>query len=179
MPFTAEDARTARNIWGVDNYEDTNQYLRHGERPQWAAGDPAEFRQFRTDIEAFTAKIRSVPPLKHAARTYRGVAGTEAIFGPPGSMTGRPFTDKGFVSVSSDHDSAAFYTQGEAGGAVVTVDIPAGMRALRFGKDTGGGEGFHEYVLPPGTRFAVLSDKMVDGTRQIRLMVGGQPRGRT
>lgn len=171
MPVSEDEAARIKNVWWMDNYQDTNDLLRHGTRPDWAANQPAEFKQFREDTKFFAAKIRAAEPFHHTARMYRGVSNAETVFGPPGSMVGKMVTDKGFVAASSSRHSAEFFTEAGEDPAVVTVDVPAGMRAWRADL-----EGMKEYTMPPNTRFKVTSDQTVAGQRQISLMVAAQPK---
>jgi hypothetical protein len=86
-------------------------------------------------------------------------------------MTGKLLTDKGFVAASSSRHPAEFFTESGEDPALVVIDVPAGMRAWRADL-----EGMKEFTMPPNTRFKVMSDKVVAGQRQVRLMVAGQPR---
>jgi hypothetical protein len=67
------------------------------------------------------------------------------------SAAGRVFKDNGYVSTSTE--------SGFGGNTKIQIKVPAGAKVLKVG-DHGGvqGHGEHEFLLPRGSRFKVLSD---------------------
>ncbi len=165
--LSRDEGNAAESAWyGSENYKNTNAYLRKGKLPSYLDEDPAapwlHKDRFIEDIDAFQAAIMRSPAFTRDALAYRGVRGN-GPFGKPGTAKGKTFTDKGFVSVTSDSSIAAEYGQKSSGmpDTVILVQIPQGAHALKSappGSNDPAASETQEYTLPAGTHFAVTSD---------------------
>lgn len=104
---------------------------------------------------------------------YRGMAGVSRIFpggGEPGSLVGRTFRDKGFVSTSADRAIASDFAVGERfgeEGVLLEVRVPRGTHAIQVSSDTFNGRApsakpEQEILLDRSLRYRVVSDEMRD-----------------
>lgn len=110
-------------------------------------------------------------PLRQPIEVHRGVNNTSEIFGEPGSMVGGTFSDKAYLSTSADPTVVGGFAKSD----VVTgnkdlgelhIHVPAGAKAI---KPLARAVEEKEILLPRNSNFRVLSDRVVDGKRQIEL----------
>lgn len=151
-PTPAEAAAVTR-IWYGDTAAATNRRLREGP----GADTPPTFT---ADTSAFTGLIDRSPAFDKPAVMWRGTYGGTQMFGPPGTATGKTFSDKGYVSVSAAEDTALKY-----GDTLVRVHVPPGAHALRAGQEIWDAApaiqnqgGKQEYTLAPGSSYRVTAD---------------------
>ena len=116
--------------------------------------------------DALDSMIESAPPLKHNIQVLRGVDYSDDVFGPVGSMTGKVFSDKGFVSTTTDDKVQKRFSMAN-NSAAMKIKVPAGTRAISLG--FGGDKREREILLPRGSRFKVISDVLNGKTRHIEL----------
>jgi hypothetical protein len=108
------------------------------------------------------ALARSV--VAEPVRVLRGVHSSSTFLGEPGSLAGSTITDHGFVSVTTQQRTADFFaSDGGDDPAFFEILVPAGLQAMRLGRDIGEAE----VLLPRGSRFLVTADRVVDGVRRI------------
>lgn len=185
---TPEEAKAARNVWYSDTFSYTNDYLRHGTKPSVSSHNAIEAlhggygegrlrlpsgaatnEEYVKQVKLLDGMMRRATPFSRPAVMYRDVSSPDQVFGPVGSMKGRVFSDPGFMSATSDPDSAERYGK-EASGEVpdkIVMRIPAGGGGMRsqpqFSPDHAREK---EFTFPPGTRWRVDDDAVVDGKRQ-------------
>jgi len=139
-----------------------NQELRHG------ASDP----KMRRHAENLQSLINRSEPIEHPIQVVRGISGGDAFLGPVGSRTGKTFTDNGFVSTTA---SPRVLRDRFSGDTKLSIKVPAGSKAIRMMSDTVEGLDEREILLPAGTKFKVVSDRRVNGTRNVSLEVIDTP----
>jgi hypothetical protein len=141
--------------------------------------------QDRDTIAGMDAMIRSAQPTAEDTVLYRGVNPSPDTFlttqgmggvAPPdfGSMkAGDEFTDKGFISTTTDPEiGERFATQS---GTQLEIHAPAGTQGLSIAAARGADVlGESETVLPRGTVFSVLepTDPMT-GIMKVTIVAGG------
>lgn len=116
--------------------------------------------------------INKSEPLKEPIRVVRGISFGDRFLGPVGSRNGQTFTDRGFVSTTSNPRVLRDRFGGET---KMSITVPAGMRAIRMMMDEVEGLDEQEVLLPAGTTFKVKSDRMVGGVRNLSLEVTETP----
>jgi hypothetical protein len=191
---TPAEANAAKTVWFRDTFSYTNDYLRHGTMPSASAkaalydnkhsflgGYGANRLQLPTkddaeyirDIGTLKAMMERAPAFTRPATMYRDVTGPDQVFGPVGSMKGKVFSDKGFMSATTDAATSEMYGGEDKGLPTdkIIIKVPVGGRASRaqpafFSKGTRDYGKEKEYTFPPGTRFRVDDDRMVGGKRQ-------------
>lgn len=102
--------------------------------------DLARARQASKDL---TAAIRKAPPLTQPMTVYRGFSADQFGNLKPGDT----FTDKGFVSTSLTNDVGSVGKAAKP--ATAEIRLPKGAKAAAGSS--------REMVLPPGTKFKILS----------------------
>jgi SPP1 gp7 family putative phage head morphogenesis protein len=147
--------------------------------------------QMMADIGTLKNAINRSEPFESAVELRRGMSYPDDVFGRPGSMIDKLFTDDGFVSTTSntgkDVTGAFANLEGDADPgetALIRIKASAGTRALKIGNDVfklAMGEQaanafpvgkLQEYTLSAGTQFRVISDALDDnGVRQISMEV--------
>lgn len=119
---------------------------------------------------------------------YRGVEGApEFVSMKPGDV----FVDQGFTSTSTNPLVAESFTMKYSSGdsVLMSIDVPAGYQALAlepiheaagvsqynpFMKEVGGFGRLNEVLLPPGTKYEVVSVDNSDGRTQLNVKVVSQ-----
>lgn len=110
------------------------------------------------------------PELQHSIVSYRGIKpdGATKLFGSVGSKVGKTVADPGYTSTAT-HPANAFGSSG----AFIRVFTPAGTHVLRPDGHGSFGDGESEILLGRGTKFKVMRDEMVNGQRQVDVVVVG------
>lgn len=126
---------------------EASEYVRNGVKHLWEAVD-------RSVVTSPFAVLRSFP--KHTALR---------VFGEVGSRVGETFTEQRFTSTTT-----ANYAVGSFGDVHVHYHVLPGARALEVNRHPGG-KHHHEYevIMPPGQRYRILADRLVDGTRTMEM----------
>lgn len=137
-----------------------NDHLRTGES-SWPdhATMTADEAVSRMD-EAF----RATPPVKKTITTFRGVKDAGKLFGKPGERTGQEFTDDGFSSTSTSARVGAWFGQASAqpGMALLSITVPKGTKAVNPDDVGLFGDMAREIILNRGSRYKVVSDKVIE-----------------
>lgn len=148
--------KTVRHYVGKDGYKSINGFNRHGPESQ-----PADKHKALADHTAkLDAMIASAPPLKEPISVVRGVKNVDELFGAEGSRVGHTFSDKGFVSTSTDVRKAHRF-HGTTG-AQIHIHVPAGNKVLKMLLTPDDDDSEKEILLARGSKFKVLSDKYHD-----------------
>ena len=120
-------------------------------------------------IETYRKMVDRAPPFSRPALLHRAITGPDQVFGPVGSMKGRVFSDPGFMSATTDPNTAENYGGYTGTPGKMVLHVPAGgggMRSeLRFSKDHVREK---EYTFAPGTKWRVDSDRIVGGVADRR-----------
>jgi ADP-ribose pyrophosphatase len=159
-------------------------YQRHGDAHMLGlmrrgrVGAPPGARGALPSVEEVQASIDQIrrlmdqSVLTEGITVFRGMASVSRLgrgASEPGSLVGRTFRDKGFVSTSADRRIAMDFMSGEgmaSDGVLMEVRVPAGTRAIQVSSDTFTGKAptatsEREILLQDGLRFRVVSDEMV------------------
>jgi hypothetical protein len=181
------DKNAIGRIWYGPSFYDTQMIMRNGNQiGRYTTQIPdSRLPQFMSDARAFTKAINSSKPFESDAQLYRGIDSPAKVFGNPGSMVGKTFTDKGFTSATSNTAVGASYSAGFSGKqvgqhALITIHARAGSHALKVDPDvwrrakTKKGQTpvnvLQEYTFAPGQPFKVISDAIdANGVRQIHV----------
>lgn len=158
----AKPQRQALENYSAMDYLQVNEVLRTG------GDDVINTPDTRAEIDRMTEVFRDAPRTTAPMTVTRGVHNADAMFGPPGSRVGKSFTDKAFVSTSTNTRVTNEFGVGETGSARLTIHVPPGSAALSMGA-LSVSPPEREVLLNRGSRFAVASDQVVDGQRQIEL----------
>lgn len=105
-----------------------------------------------------SAIIDNAPPLKQGIKVERGTGAASDMFGPVGSRIGKTFTDKGFVSSTTDTDTIGTFARG-TDKAHITIHIPAGSKVMRVEPEPGD-DYEKEILMQRGSQFKIISDVM-------------------
>jgi translation elongation factor P/translation initiation factor 5A len=110
-----------------------------------------------TTVSAMDRAFISVAPLSSQIVVHRGFSNDQSILGSVGSHVGGVFIDNGFISTSTNESTSKGF-----GGSGVLCDIivPAGVRVVKPGTISGHSSE-KEIILNRGTKFKIVSDKMV------------------
>jgi hypothetical protein len=192
--LSSTEKDSVANVWYGRNFQATNGYLRRDPAGVGLADDPASIidrytagvedaagrKKYISDIGVFKDAIGKAAPFTSDVKLIRGVNNPEKIFGPVGASTGKAFTDKGFVSATSNMSVAGSYSHGFGGKtALITIHARKGSRALKVDPDvwkrshakkTGQTppEVLQEYTFAPGASYKILSDTLgSDGVRRM------------
>lgn len=130
-----------------------NDYMRN--REEYSEADPEMDRRI-ADIDSVMAESR----LTTAIEVYRGVDVDH--LGEPGELTGIEFTDRAFVSTSTDREHASGFNDG----VVMRIHVPPGVAAVR-GADRAEdiaeyGKGESEIILDRDLTFRVTGERETD-----------------
>ena len=87
-------------------------------------------------------------------RLFRGMKDTNRVF-PNGLKVGDVFSDKGFVSASSDLDTAFGYSRHPGGGMLFEIEVKRGTQLLPLKNSAE-----LEFLLKPGQSFKVVGSRM-------------------
>lgn len=87
-------------------------------------------------------------------RLFRGMKDTNRVF-PNGLKVGDVFSDKGFVSASSDLDTAFGYSRHPGGGMLFEIEVKRGTQLLPLKNSAES-----EFLLKPGQSFRVIGSRM-------------------
>lgn len=120
-------------------FVDMNQHMRHG------GHDPVMDRRV-ADIDSVLKESRLPQPIK----VYRGSATYH--LGAPGTLEGVEFTDKAFVSASTDATHAKHF------GSLMIIEVPAGISAVRAA-DRDPDRPESEIVLDRNLRYRVKAER--------------------
>jgi len=101
--------------------------------------------------------------LKDNVKVYRGVG--RNVF-PDSNMAGKIFTDKGYVSTSLNKEIAKEFSRGK-GSTVMEIVMPKGAKGLPMEVIGKGIRNEAEILLPRGSQFKIVSDKLVAGKRYL------------
>lgn len=184
-------------VWYSEQADTTNRMLRNGrdetvsylmkeelfDRKNAEAIVPSS-----SDIDEFD-RIIARAVLSQPIRLQRGVNDPAEIFGPVGSMVGKDFTDKGYVATSAvkTGEQPSFLPHEGHKTAIIAISLPAGATALKaqgdFYIEDEGLEDlesdpkssynfFKEYVLPRNGTYHIVSDRLVNGKRQLEMTWG-------
>jgi predicted ABC-type ATPase len=126
------------------------------------------------NIDALDSAFTKIAPLEQPIKVYRGFSDTRNL------DIGDSFSDKGFVSTTTDADVAKRYAEGQLGGtdedqpAVARITVPAGTKAISTEpfKKNDTERTMNEVLLPRNTQFRVVDDSVdANGMRQLDLEV--------
>jgi hypothetical protein len=87
--------------------------------------------------------------------TYRGIKGSSPF--PAGDLTGTYLEDKGFASTAVGRPQSPF----DKGPDMLEITVPKGTHGVAVNGTDQGFQDEHEFILPPGTRFRVDSQEVV------------------
>lgn len=142
---------------GRPGFVGLNDYMRN--RDEYPEADPEMDRRI-ADIDSVMAESR----LASAIEVYRGVDAYH--LGEPGELTGIEFTDRAFVSTSTDREHASGFNDG----VVMRIHVPAGIAAVR-GADRDGDPPESEIVLDRGLTYRVTGERETDAGPEIDVEV--------
>jgi hypothetical protein len=125
-------------------YRDINAYLRRGEDPQRSSLDDV-----RRTVSVLTDLIEIQDTSTSDETLWRGTRQLRL-----GLRPGDEFHDRGFTSTSQDRDVADSMTG--VGGSLFKIKAPKGTRSVGL-VSLGGEKSEAEKILPPGTKFRVVS----------------------
>lgn len=120
-------------------------------------------------IDDLDKAFLKTPELQTSIVTYRGInsqAG-QKLLGDVGSHVGKTFTEPAYSSTAAQSSNAF------SGGVKFRVTSPPGSHVLRPNGHGHYGDSESEILLPRGTQFKVMRDEMVNGTRQVDVVVVG------
>jgi hypothetical protein len=148
-----------------------NAWLRgQDERPQYPRTSEDE-RDAQRGIGKLKREYERAAPLSRPIVVERGISDASLTL-PYILGSGKQFTDKGFVSTTTQKgvaNSFAMFGSVDTDTAIMRITVPKGFKALRVGPADVG-----EVLLPPNTQFKVTSDEAVDGVRMLNVEVVGQ-----
>lgn len=162
--------RAALKNYGVMAFLAVNDSLRNGER----TGDkPQVRRDTDTVIKGMDSAFSKMPRTTQPITVMRGVEAAQEMFGRPGSKVGKKFTDKGFVSTTTNAETSKGFAENGEGdldknSALLTIHVPPGSQAMSLG-DLAVSPLEKEILLNRGSSFRVISDSTATGVRQIAL----------
>jgi len=167
--LTRDDSTALHTYKGID-YMRLNKFLR--ENPDWRPGDPfligddgGPFIKGKREQDLRTIKrvqdvIEATEPITESFMTYRGVTGSFADRlweAEPGSV----YQDPAFVSTTTSKATAEEF----GGRTQIHIINPVGTRGLAIDEviDVRGNLREHEWLLPAGTKFEIVSQ--TEGTQ--------------
>lgn len=140
-----------------DAFESVNNGLRAGNSNHQIVGQ----------LDSVFAKA---PALKSPIQVMRGVNGAHDMFGPPGSKVGGSFTDLAYTSTTSANYIVDDFSYED--GAVVTIHVPPGAKAIRPHTHGMNGSAEEEVLLHRGGKYHIVADKVDSGgIRQISVVM--------
>lgn len=147
--------KAAMEKYGNKGYEQQNIDLRAGKK---------------TGAKWMDENFNQAKPLQESIQTYRGVDNAASLFGEPGSMVGKTFSDKAYLSTSTSKEVADTFTKdvakAENAPGMLTIHIPKGAKAVKV--NTGGTNiAEREALLPRNSKLRITSDVLADGVRRI------------
>jgi phage gp29-like protein len=152
-PILGSDSVTAARTYNSMIYKTLNRGLRRG-------GPPSE------TVLLLDKAMNEASPLKRPILVHRGLARLPKVM-----KEGSEFTDKGFVSTTSDMAVALHFKR--KAGFIVRIAIPAGHRVLAMGHATGNYDE-EEILLPRGGRFRVSKVVQEGAEKRVDLEYLGQ-----
>lgn len=139
-----------------------------------------------TEATKLIDEVMDESPLPVSVRTWRGIARPHSIDQfkdlpeGEGSLVGRVFDDPGFMSTSVDRDISRTYADSgmdpKKPGIMLRLDVPKGIKAIRFGGYGEEDDQNKEILLERGLQMTVTRDRTVDGIRQLDVTVSKAPR---
>jgi hypothetical protein len=173
MPQRSADARTLLH-WQRRGDEEANGLLRRGRVGKPSTADRKYVAPTEEQVRAEIARVDELmarSELSEPITVYRGVSSLRGIIsnpGEPGSLVGRRFREKGFMSTSASREQAASFMAGEtasANGTMIEIRVPSGTRAITISDaefkgaaNNAGSE--QEILLDRELEFRVVSDEM-------------------
>jgi hypothetical protein len=152
----ASEAKAAREY--LSNGDSLNEFLRTGKNNSYGDSTDSEFQTEATELD----KVISRGKLANKAVVYRGVLITPELEEALGKR-GSGFTERGFISTSTDPQKARSYALGRMGPAaqndsigdplIMRIVLPAGSNVMKGDPDS------KEVVLPRNTKFKVSRSK--------------------
>jgi translation elongation factor P/translation initiation factor 5A len=112
-----------------------------------------------TTVSAMDRAFISVAPLSSQIVVHRGFSNDQSILGSVGSHVGGVFIDNGFISTSTNEGTSKSFG-GSDSGVLCDIIVPVGVRVVKPGEISGHGSE-KEIILNRGTKFKIVSDKMV------------------
>jgi len=145
------ESRNAIKSYTASGYVGMNGGLRKGLLDAHTAGQ----------VSAMDRAFVSVAPLSSQIAVHRGFSNHESILGPVGSHVNGVFIDNGFVSTSVKQETAGSFG---SSGVICDIIVPKGTKVLKTGT-LSSHQTEKEVILNRGTKFKIVSDKMVTSTQ--------------
>lgn len=145
-----------RRISNSDEFKQQSEYLR--------SGDSGRKTQDR-DI-ALTDDLMNQSELDKPIVVYRGLSSLESVLGSEDNATGKTFTDKAFVSTTSNPRVATDF-----GNTQLRIKVPQGTKALRLGDTDKTNKKEDEILLDRGLEFKVTKDQKIGDQRVLDVEV--------
>lgn len=164
----SESERNALHNYTNTAYSDMNKTLRKG---SWGGNpDATKYHReaMRNNVKELDKAFQKAEPLQQPIIVSRGMS--SQVFGAVGSKNGKTFSDRGYTSTTAMSPSSKamsnFFGNDDA---QLEIEIPAGARVLRPDGAGAYGDDEKEILLPRNSKFEIVSDKMVNGKRKIKL----------